>query len=89
MTVKRVHSLPVPAVVGMAITGSTGVSFCTGTLNSRILAPGRCARMAIALAVSIGEPPPNASRQSWPAISLTPASITVSVGSGMVSLNTV
>ena len=33
ITVKRVHSLPVPAVVGMAMTGSTGVSFCTGTFG--------------------------------------------------------
>ena len=90
ITVKRVHSLPVPAVVGMAMTGSTGASFCTGTLNSRIFVPGRCARIAMAFAVSIGEPPPNASRQSCPppANNFTPASITVSSGSGMVSLNT-
>ena len=32
MTVKRVHSLPVPAVVGMAITGSAPRSAETGTL---------------------------------------------------------
>jgi hypothetical protein len=32
MTVKRVHSLPVPAVVGMAMTGSLAWSACTGTL---------------------------------------------------------
>ena len=68
MTVKRVASLPVPAVVGMAITGSAAASAANGTLKSRICWPAPaarpCARIAIALAVSIGEPPPKPMRQS-------------------------
>ena len=44
----------------------------------------------MALAVSIGEPPPKPIRQSYspPWIAITPFSTIVSVGSGMVSLNT-
>ena len=94
MTVKRVASLPVPAVVGTAITGSPAASACTGTLKSRMCDPAPtalpCARMDIAFAVSMGDPPPKPIRQSYsPACSsAAPASITVSVGSGTVSLNT-
>ena len=65
MTVKRVASLPVPAVVGMQTTGSAARLACAGTLNSRIFAPaGAAARIAIAFAVSMGEPPPKPIRQS-------------------------
>jgi hypothetical protein len=60
-------------------------------LKARIFVPsGAAARMAMALAVSIGLPPPKPTRQSKsPRLSTaTPASITVSVGSGTVSLKT-
>ncbi len=59
MTVKRVASLPVPAVVGTQMMGRAARSAATGTLKSRMRAPsGAAARMAMALAVSIGLPPP-------------------------------
>ena len=94
MTVKRVASLPVPAVVGTAMTGNPAASACTGTLKSRICLPAPDARPAaridMALAVSMGDPPPKPIRQSYDpdASSAAPASITTSVGSGTVSLNT-
>ena len=63
--VKRVASLPVPAVVGMQITGRAATSAWAGTLKLRILVPaGAAARIAMALAVSIGLPPPKPIRQS-------------------------
>ena len=65
MTVKRVASLPVPAVVGTQITGTAPVFAAAGTLKARICVPaGAAARIAMALAVSIGLPPPNPTRQS-------------------------
>src|SRR3712207_520021 len=91
MTVKRVASLPVPAVVGTQTTGTSARSAWAGTLKARILAPGgAAARMAMALAVSIGLPPPKPSRQSKSPLfrTSTPASTTLSLGSGTVSLKT-
>ena len=66
MTVKRVASLPVPAVVGMQITGSAprfGLRRHLEVAHLRAR-PARRARIAMALAVSIGLPPPKPTRQS-------------------------
>src|SRR5512135_1066790 len=67
MMVNWVTSLPVPAVVGTAITGAPGLGILFAPMNSVILRPGLVASAPMALAVSIGLPPPTAIRKSAPA----------------------
>ena len=65
MTEKEVTSEPVPAVVGMAIMGTTG----PGTFpppSYSVIFPPYMARMPAAFATSSGEPPPNATMKSAP-----------------------
>jgi len=74
MMVKRVASDPVPAVVGMAKTGRPGRSCACGAFSARTArrtasgSAGMPDSTAIALAVSIGLPPPNPITQSAPAL---------------------
>src|SRR5512136_88607 len=66
MIVNWVTSLPVPAVVGTAIRGDPGFAILLAPRNSVTLRPGFVARAAMALAASIGLPPPTAIRKSAP-----------------------
>ena len=65
MIVNWVTSLPVPAVVGMAMRGAPGLGILLGPSKSFIF-PGLVARAEMALAASIGLPPPMAIRKSAP-----------------------
>src|SRR5512136_728613 len=66
MIVKGVTSLPVPAVVGIAMSGAAGLGILLAPMKSLIF-PAFVARAPIALPVSIGLPPPTAIRKSAPA----------------------
>ena len=81
----RATSLPVPLVVGMAISGSTA-SVMRGEPPSMVAycvsGPACVAAMAMPLAQSMAEPPPTAMRlsQPWLRATSTPASTEASVG---------
>src|SRR4030042_5709431 len=66
MMVNWVTSLPVPAVVGMAMSGDPRFGILLAPRKSVRLRPGLVARAAMALAVSIGLPPPTAIKKSAP-----------------------
>src|ERR1051326_3214163 len=89
-TVKRVPSEPVPAVVGIAISGGPSCGISAGTFQSRMLPP-LANSTDMPFAVSIELPPPIATRLSKPPSRniATPVSITSVVGSETVSENTV
>ena len=83
MIVFFVTSEPVPAVVGIATRYGTGMSMLT-CMNSLIFLPSGCVDMnMMAFAVSIGLPPPSATRKSQPSSRYTfrPASTILSIGS--------
>ena len=61
----RVTSLPVPAVVGTAISGSGGLAKVRGATQSSAV-PALVASPTAALARSIGLPPPTATTASAP-----------------------
>ncbi len=61
----RVTSLPVPAVVGTAISGSGGLMNVRGATQSSAV-PALVANPATAFARSIGLPPPTATTASAP-----------------------
>ena len=88
ITATRVASEPVPAVVGIAITGAPEL-ITWGTLYWRMGA-SRSAMTATALAVSMDDPPPSATTLSWPPpVKAAVAAATESVvGSGTQSPNT-
>ena len=82
MTDQKVTSLPVPAVVGMVIKG--GIAFCTipRPSYSRI-SPPFVTITPIALAVSIGLPPPRATMASQPSESASFAPLLTDVFRGL------
>ena len=89
----RPTSLPVPAVVGIAMTGATALEIFG--MPPRIAAycasgPGCVAKSAMPLARSIDEPPPTATMPSQPFFlkTSTPCASAASVGLGGVSANT-
>ena len=67
MTVNWVTSEPVPQVVGMAISGGSGFLILSAPKYSR-MSPPFVARSPIALAASMGLPPPTATRPSQPCL---------------------
>jgi hypothetical protein len=63
ITAERPTSLPVPAVVGTAYRGGTGCTMCASpplASSKRSSGPSCVARTAMALATSMGLPPPSA-----------------------------
>ena len=86
MTAASVVSLPVPAVVGMAISrGSLCQIFRMPAIFPKGFL-GRASRAPTALAQSMGEPPPKATRQSQPLsrYSFSASSTILVVGLGRV-----
>ena len=86
MTETTVTSEPVPAVVGMAKNGSTALRTLKYPSSACGLQP-RALQAMIALAASIGDPPPTASTASARASfrRATPFITTAIVGSGSTS----